>query len=72
MADNVDKEDRARFNGYLGLSYGIGVFIGPKLGGYLGGISLDLSTGVATYLSLFSFLIVLIFLKNNHLTNNNN
>ncbi len=55
--------------GYLMLAYGIGTFIGPKLGGFLAVyFSVSHTPYVATLLSLSSFGIISIFIKDSKKT----
>lgn len=59
MADRVSKKDRAKYNGFLGLCYGIGMFLGPKIGGAAALISLKLTPFLSMGLSFLSFTFIL-------------
>ncbi len=54
VAEASSEADRARFLGYVGLSYGVGMAIGPALGGALSSVDLRLSAWVAAAGSLLS------------------
>jgi len=57
-------EDRASYIGYIMVAYGVGMVIGPSVGGYLSSNgNYWLVCTVAASLSLFSLLIVVLFQK---------
>lgn len=53
--------DRTRHLGFIGLAYGVGVAVGPALGGFLSTRSLSLAAGAAAAGSLLSSLLVYAF-----------
>jgi multidrug resistance protein len=62
IADITPPEDRAKGMGLLGAAFGLGVILGPGLGGALGTIALGLPFFVSAGLSFVAFLCVLAFL----------
>lgn len=63
ITDTTSEADRARALGYVGVAYGVGMSIGPALGGVLsGGGDLRLASWVAAALSVASLLSLSLFL----------
>ena len=63
VTDSTSEADRARALGYVGVAYGIGMSVGPALGGVLsGGGDLRLASWVAAAVSLASLLSLALFL----------
>jgi DHA1 family multidrug resistance protein-like MFS transporter len=62
ISDNLPEEKRGGAMGQLGASVGLGVVLGPLLGGFLSTDSLSLPFFVGSGLALFSLLLVFIFL----------
>ena len=66
MTDVSDTTERANALGRLGVSYGVGMVVGPVLGGYVTTLkSEQFAAGVAAGLCLLTMLIVLIFVPAN-------
>lgn len=62
MTDVSDSTDRANALGRLGVSYGVGMVVGPILGGYVTTLrSEQFAAGVAAGLCLLTIVAVLIF-----------
>jgi len=62
IADVTSEEERAKGMGLMGAAFGLGVIIGPAIGGPLGTISLALPFFVSASLSFLAFLGVLTIL----------
>lgn len=62
IADITPPEERAKGMGLMGAAFGLGVILGPGVGGVLGTISLGLPFFVSAGLSLLAFLTVLFLL----------
>jgi len=62
IADITPPEERAKGMGLLGAAFGLGVIVGPGVGGVLGTISLGLPFFVSAGLAFVAFLGVLAFL----------
>ena len=62
IADSSDEKNRGGGMGIIGAAMGVGMVIGPGLGGWLGEISLSLPFFVAAGLSIVSMLLILIIL----------
>lgn len=58
----TDEEDRARHMGYVMFAYGIGMIVGPTLGGILSQQSLYYAASAATIGSIASIVLVTLFL----------
>jgi OCT family organic cation transporter-like MFS transporter 18 len=62
MTDVSDNTDRADALGRLGVSYGVGMVVGPILGGYVTTLrSEQFAAGVAAGLCLLTMVVVLLF-----------
>jgi DHA1 family multidrug resistance protein-like MFS transporter len=66
ISDNLPKEKRGGAMGELGAAVGLGVVLGPLLGGLLSSDSLSLPFFVGSGLALFSLLLVFVFLPESH------
>jgi len=66
IADNTAEEERSAGMGKLGAAMGIGVVIGPLLGGWLSEYSLQLPFFIGSAAAFFALLLVLIFLPESH------
>jgi len=62
ISDSSDKKSRGGGMGIIGAAMGVGMVIGPGLGGWLGEVDLSLPFFVAFGLSLASMLLILILL----------
>jgi DHA1 family multidrug resistance protein-like MFS transporter len=62
ISDSTSERDRGGGMGKLGAAMGLGVILGPGLGGWLAGISLATPFFVATGLSLLSLLLIAVLL----------
>lgn len=66
MTDVSDNTDRANAIGRLGVSYGIGMVVGPIIGGYVTTVkSEQFAAGVAAGLCLLTIVVVFIFVPAN-------
>jgi DHA1 family tetracycline resistance protein-like MFS transporter len=63
IADSTEEGSRARWFGYMGACYGVGMIAGPALGGMLGGISVHAPFIAAALLNGFALLLACIFLS---------
>ncbi|MFA5074772.1 MAG: MFS transporter [Candidatus Babeliales bacterium] len=58
IADSTEKQERAKWFGYVGAAMGIGLMIGPAIGGFLGTISTTLpffiTGGITLIITIFS------------------
>ena len=63
IADSTEEGSRARWFGYMGACYGVGMIGGPALGGMLGGISVHAPFIAAALLNGFALLLACIFLS---------
>lgn len=62
MTDVSSNKERADALGKLGVSYGVGMVVGPTIGGYLTTLkSEQFAAGVAAGLCLLAMIVVLIF-----------
>ena len=66
VSDVTSEDDRANGIGILGSAMGLGVIIGPGLGGLLGGESLTLPFFVSAALSLVAVLLVFLIVPESH------
>jgi DHA1 family multidrug resistance protein-like MFS transporter len=66
ISDNLPKEKRGGAMGELGAAVGLGVVLGPLLGGWLSGDSLSRPFFVGSGLALFSLLLVFVLLPESH------
>ncbi|MDI9358773.1 MAG: MFS transporter [Phycisphaerales bacterium] len=57
LANKTNKENKAKYLGIIGGAYGLGLFLGPLLGGILGNISIKLPFYVAAALAGINFII---------------
>ncbi len=62
IADVTEPKDRAKAFSYLGMSFGIGFFIGPAITGYLSQFSYQYPIFLAAALSLLSIILTSIFM----------
>jgi len=62
IGDSTSEEDRGGGMGMLGAAMGLGVILGPGLGGYLAGSSLSMPFFIAAGLSLVALLLILFLL----------
>jgi DHA1 family multidrug resistance protein-like MFS transporter len=62
IGDTTSEEDRGAGMGWLGAAMGLGVILGPAVGGLLGGESLSLPFFIAAALSLLALLLVSVLL----------
>jgi DHA1 family multidrug resistance protein-like MFS transporter len=62
IGDTTSEEDRGSGMGWLGAAMGLGVILGPAVGGLLGGESLSLPFFIAAALSALALLLVAILL----------
>jgi MFS transporter, DHA1 family, multidrug resistance protein len=62
IGDTTSKENRGGGMGMVGASMGVGMVLGPGIGGWLGGQSLSLPFFVASALSIFALLLIFLFL----------
>ncbi|MCE1254462.1 MAG: MFS transporter [Anaerolineae bacterium] len=62
VADNTGPEERAKWYGYIGGAMGIGMMIGPAIGGLLGIGSITLPFYVTAGITFISILLVYFFL----------
>jgi DHA1 family multidrug resistance protein-like MFS transporter len=62
IGDTTSEKDRGAGMGWLGAAMGLGVILGPAVGGLLGGESLSLPFFVAAALSVLALLLVLLLL----------
>ena len=66
MTDVSDNKERADALGKLGVSYGVGMVVGPTVGGYVTtAISEQFAAGVAAMFCVAAIVIVLIFVPSN-------
>lgn len=70
ISDSTEKQDRAKWFGVLGASFGFGFVVGPAIGGFLSGISLTAPFLFAAFISLVATGIVAFFLKETLLVTN--
>lgn len=63
IADVSAPEDRAKNFGLIGAAFGLGFILGPALGGVLSKISLSAPAYAAGVLSLVTFTVAMVFLK---------
>jgi DHA1 family multidrug resistance protein-like MFS transporter len=66
ISDSTSERDRSGAMGKLGAAMGLGVILGPGLGGWLAGISLAAPFFVAAGLSLLSLLLIALLLPESH------
>jgi DHA1 family multidrug resistance protein-like MFS transporter len=66
VGDNAEPEQRSQSMGQLGAMIGLGVILGPLLGGLLSTDSLSLPFFVGAGLALLAFLLVLLLLPESH------
>lgn len=62
ISDSSDERNRGGGMGIIGAAMGVGMILGPGLGGWLGGINLSLPFYVAFGLSILSMVLIYIFL----------
>jgi len=62
ISDSSDEKNRGGGMGIIGAAMGVGMVIGPGLGGWLGGVSLSLPFFIAFGLSIASMLLILVLL----------
>src|SRR5512146_561042 len=67
LSDNLPEKQRSGAMGQLGAAVGLGVVLGPMLGGLLSTDSLSLPFFVGSGLALLALLLVFIFLPETHL-----
>ncbi len=66
IGDSVSEEERGGGMGLLGAAGGIGVIIGPALGGFLAGESLSTPFFIAAGLAFLALILAIIFLPESH------
>ena len=66
ISDNLPEEKRGGAMGQLGAAIGLGVVLGPLLGGFLSTDSLSLPFFVGSGLALLSLLLVFVLLPESH------
>jgi DHA1 family multidrug resistance protein-like MFS transporter len=66
ISDSTSRQDRSGAMGKLGAAMGLGVILGPGLGGWLAGVSLATPFYVAAGLSLLSLLLIAVLLPESH------
>lgn len=70
IADTTPEGERARWFGYLGACYGVGMIAGPAIGGALGGVSAHAPFMVAALLNGTGFLLARVLLNKAQPTQN--
>ena len=68
ISDSTSRQARSGAMGKLGAAMGLGMILGPGLGGWLAGFSLAMPFYVATGLSLLSLLLIAVLLPESHAT----
>jgi len=63
IADVTDDDERTRWMGILGMSFGVGFLLGPALGGLLGPLGYSVPMLTAAGLAATNFVFATIFLK---------
>ncbi|QGT99399.1 putative MFS-type transporter [Candidatus Syntrophocurvum alkaliphilum] len=63
IGDTTSEENRGASMGFIGASLGLGMIIGPAMGGLLSSISLSLPFFVASGLACLNFIAILLFFK---------
>lgn len=59
VADSTEQNERAKWFGYIGAAMGIGLMVGPAIGGFLGNVSITLpffvTAGITLIITIFSY-----------------
>lgn len=63
LGDISKGKNRAKFMGYFGAFFGMGMFIGPAVGGFLAAINYSIPSFIAAGMTLVSMVLIFVFLE---------